>query len=221
MGINSQEVSYGFGQMGSAFIDGANKPLYPPKDMVIVAVTFLTDTKLELLATNAGGLTSDTVTDAAGETQSPWISTDVAAHLGGNYTDADMHNSNGLAGVGVFELAADATGKIVPGMIIESATMFPRDLNDPYIVKEFSHSSGQRGTAAKRSNPRVAAAVAANVADGANEKGFFLDPNTIGRGGAIVDSSNVFPKGVTIYGRWTAIEIANGETGSFVAYFGQ
>jgi len=221
MGINSQEVSYGFGQMGSAFIDGANKPLYPPKDMVIVAITFLTDTKLELLATNAGGLTSDTITDAAGETQSPWIGTDVAAHSVANYVDDDMHNSNGVfTSTGIFELAVSATGKIVPGMIIESATMFPRDLNDPYIVKDV-HSSGLRGTAAKRSNPRVAAAVAANVADGANEKGFFLDPNTIGIGGAIVDSSNVFPKGVTIYGRWTAVEIANGETGSFVAYFGQ
>ena len=208
MGINSQEVSYGFGQMGSAFIDGANKPLYPPKDMVIVAITFLTDTKLEILSANAGGLTSDTITDAAGETQSPWISTDVSAHGDANYVDADIHNSGGTSGLGVFELAVSATGKIVPGMIIESATMFPRDLYDPYIVKEFSHSSGQRG-------------VVANVADGANEKGFFLDPNTIGRGGAIVDSSNVFPKGVTIYGRWTAVEIANGETGSFVAYFGK
>ena len=31
MGINSTEVSYGFGQMGSAFTNLA-KPIYPPKD---------------------------------------------------------------------------------------------------------------------------------------------------------------------------------------------
>ena len=221
MGINSTEVSYGFGQMGSAFIDAANKPLYPPKDMVIVAITFLADTKLEILSTNAGGLTSDTITDAGGLTQSPWIGTDVAAHSVGNYSDADGHNNNGLNATGGFELAADATGKIVPGMIVESATMFPRDINDPYIVKEFSHASGQRGFVAKRSNPDVVAALAANVADGSNEVVNFFDPNTIGFGGAIIDSSNVFPKGVTIYGRWTAVEIANGETGSFIAYFGQ
>lgn len=220
MGINSQEVSYGFGQMGSAFIDAANKPLYPPKDMVIVAITFLTDTKLETTGVNKGGLTSDTITDAAGETQSPWIGTDLAAHSVGNYSDADGHNNNGVGSDGLFELAVDATGKIVPGMIIESATMFPRDLNDPYILKEL-HANGVRGIAAKRSNPFVAAALAADVADGSNEVVNFFDPNTMGLGGAIIDSSNVFPKGVTIYGRWTSVEIANGETGSFIAYFGQ
>ena len=40
MGINSTEVSYGFGQMGSAFTNLA-KPVYPPKDHVIVAIQFL------------------------------------------------------------------------------------------------------------------------------------------------------------------------------------
>ena len=42
-----------------------------------------------------------------------------------------------------------------------------------------------------------------------------------GSRGAIVDSGNAFPAGVTIYGRWTSVEIANGETGMLIAYIGK
>jgi len=40
MGINSTEVSYGFGQLGSAYSDVDNV-IIPPKDHVIVAIQFL------------------------------------------------------------------------------------------------------------------------------------------------------------------------------------
>ena len=43
-------------------------------------------------------------------------------------------------------------------------------------------------------------------------------PTTIsGSGGLIVDVSNTFPKGLTIYGRWTEIDLASG---SIIAYIG-
>ena len=42
-----------------------------------------------------------------------------------------------------------------------------------------------------------------------------------GGGGLIIDNSNTFPKGVTIYGRWTNIEIGNGKTGALIAYIGE
>jgi hypothetical protein len=42
MGINSTEVAYGFGQMGSAYSDNGQY-IVPPKDHVIVAITFLAD----------------------------------------------------------------------------------------------------------------------------------------------------------------------------------
>ena len=38
-----------------------------------------------------------------------------------------------------------------------------------------------------------------------------------GGGGLQVDVNNIFPKGVTIYGRWTEIDLA---TGSVIAYIG-
>ena len=42
MGINSTEVSYGFGQLGSAYSDLA-QTIVPPKDHVIIAIQFLAD----------------------------------------------------------------------------------------------------------------------------------------------------------------------------------
>ena len=41
-----------------------------------------------------------------------------------------------------------------------------------------------------------------------------------GCGGQAIDKDNVFPRGVTIYGRWTRVEIANGKTGALIAYIG-
>jgi len=42
-----------------------------------------------------------------------------------------------------------------------------------------------------------------------------------GGGGLIMDNANTFPKGMTIYGRWTNIEIGNGKTGALIAYIGE
>tara|TARA_R100000808_G_C2127287_1_gene137286 strand:- start:536 stop:1192 length:657 start_codon:yes stop_codon:yes gene_type:complete len=217
MGINSQEVSYGFGQFGSAFTDTADAPIYPPKDLVIVAITFLADTQLEVLGTNAGGLTSDLVADTGGTSQSLWIGTDIAAHDLGNHEDADAHNDNGSNDTGVITVDA-ASALIKAGMIVEHETMCPRDLVNPYIVKSVS---GTSVTLAKRNDPRTTAAVAANYATGSSaQKAQFYDPRSQGFGGKIVDNGNTFPEGVTIYGRWTAVEIGTGKTGALIAYFG-
>jgi hypothetical protein len=123
MGINSQEVAYGFGQMGSVFTDTANAPITPPSDKVFVAITFLADTQLELLGTNAGGLTGDT-----SDPNAEYIGTDVAAHDAGSAT------------------------------------------------------------------------------------------TVTGTGGKIIDNSNTFPKGVTIYGRYTEIDLTSGMC---IAYIGE
>ena len=39
-----------------------------------------------------------------------------------------------------------------------------------------------------------------------------------GAGGVVVDNSNTFPKGLTIYGRWS--EIHSTEAGGYIAYIG-
>ena len=46
------------------------------------------------------------------------------------------------------------------------------------------------------------------------------DPTALsGAGGLVVDASNTFPKGVTIYGRWSRVE-ATSSGCSYVAYIG-
>jgi len=48
MGINSTEVSYSFGQLGSGYLDDANI-FSPPSGKVIVGIQFLQDTLLAAL----------------------------------------------------------------------------------------------------------------------------------------------------------------------------
>ena len=116
------------GVMGSVFADSANGRITPPTDKVFIAITFVNDTVLETLGTNAGGLTGDT-SDADYE----HIGTDVAAH----------------------------------NLSVGSETAIS------------------------------------------------------GGGGVIVDASNSFNAGTTIYGRWTSVEIANGGAGALIAYIGK
>ena len=127
MGINSTEVSYGFGQLGSVFNDG-NAAIKPPTGKVFVAITMLADTTFDTTA----GLVAD--------------------------------NSRDLEYVG---------------------SLFARDTD---------------GT----------------VNDAAHDEAAPTD--SLGQGGKAVDVSNTFPKGITIYGRWTEIDVA---AGTIIAYIGE
>ena len=120
MGINSTEVSYGFGQMGSLFNDGT-AACTPPTGKVFVAITMLADTTFDTSA----GLVADNNTTAGIE----YAGTDTAAH----------------------------------NLSVASETV------------------------------------------------------SSGGGGVVVDVSNTFPKGITIYGRWTKI---NPASGLIIAYIG-
>lgn len=94
MGINSTEVAYGFGQLGSGFVNtiGAFKP---PTGKVIVAIQFLADTELS-------GLVADTsqidATPAAGNTGffSHTASNTVVHGAGADATSGDTIFPRGL-----------------------------------------------------------------------------------------------------------------------------
>ena len=55
MGINSTEVSYGFGQLGSVYTTASSEEINPPTNKVFVAITMLSDTVFD----DAGGLVAD------------------------------------------------------------------------------------------------------------------------------------------------------------------
>lgn len=208
MGQKSNEVSYGFGQMGCMLVDGTSA-FFPPKDLVIVAITALADTTFN--ATN--GLVSDFERYTDGANNSPWITTDADAHGTGEIAAQNAHNNNGGNGTGIITLtSADAT--IKPGMIVEQATMCPRDLVNPYVVKSID---GTALTVSKKNNIHSPMPVAANLA-AAGAAIYFFASHGQGFGGVEMDAANTIPKGVTIYGRWTAAKLAGG---TVIAYFGQ
>ena len=128
MGINSTEVSYGFGQLGSAYTTASSDAIKPPTNKVFIAITMLADTVFDA----SEGLVAD----------NPTVRTAVA--------------TTATAGV--------------------------------YIGTE------------KAAN---------DLADGS-------ETTDEGSGGIVVDSVT-FPKGITIYGRWTEIDV---NSGSVIAYIG-
>ena len=130
MGINSTEVSYGFGQLGSAYTTASSDAITPPTNKVFVAITMLADTVFDA----SGGLVAERV---------------------------------------VVNSTTDATA---------SSTQ----TGDIYIGTE--QPANDLGTATTDE----------------------------GTGGKVVDSVT-FPAGVTIYGRWTEIDV---NTGGVVAYIG-
>ena len=67
MGINSTEVAYGFGQLGSTLIDTTSNPATPPSGKAFVAITMLADTTF---ATTTGLVAADGSTWAGTATSS-------------------------------------------------------------------------------------------------------------------------------------------------------
>lgn len=213
MGQNTQGVGYDFGQMGSMLVTGTNA-FYPPKNMVIVAITSLDATNTDFA--DSGGLISEL--DEHGN--SPWMTTEADAHGTGIVAATTGHNNNGNADhdTGEITLAAAST-KIKKGMIVESATLCPRSLTDPFVVLSHDGVTTAEGLViAKQSNPKIAVDHAGNVGSGAAENIYFFE-NRGGQGfGGIQLTDGVqIPGGTTIYGRWTGGKLAGG---SIVVYFG-
>tara|TARA_Y100001938_G_scaffold147909_1_gene230242 strand:- start:1825 stop:2454 length:630 start_codon:yes stop_codon:yes gene_type:complete len=208
MGMNSQGVAYDFGQLGSMFVNGTDA-FYPPKEMVIVAITALHATDTDFA--DSGGLISEL--DEQGN--SPWVTTEADAHGTGVSAAQNAHNDSGSNDTGVITLASsDANIKV--GMIVEQSTMCPRSLTDPYIVKSIS---GTTLTVTKKSSTGATTATAGNLASGAAAAiHFFENHGGQGFGGIQSTASNMqIPGGTTIYGRWTGGKLA---AGSVIVYFG-
>jgi len=99
MGINSTEVAYGFGQLGSAFNDG-NAAMTPPTGKVFVAITMLADTTFD----SSGGLVADNDSAGAG-----------LEYVG---TEAAAHNTGGDASSGTGGIQVDVNNTFPEGITI-------------------------------------------------------------------------------------------------------
>ena len=103
MGINSTEVAYGFGQMGSVF-NNTVSAITPPTGKVFVAITFLTNTTLNASA----GLTADNDTTAGLE----YFGDTTAAH---NLTVGSETVSSGGGGKAIASATTFAKGLTIYG----------------------------------------------------------------------------------------------------------
>ena len=237
MGQNSTEVAYGFGQMGSVFTNLA-KPIYPPKDHVIVAIQMVADATLSELHTetlDSSGpqylTTEDDVLKADGGPDANFTGTTWAAVTGA-----------GTVATGVIPIAdVVANNEIKPGQIVLITTGSDEDGNDidDGLVKDaaaghitpvyngpnkrwmevVSLSGGTYGTSlvVKEVGKFVTGTGIMEIdhIDSANQL-YFLDEYHAA--GGTTTESVVFPKGVTIYGRWTEFQPS---AAPVICYFGK
>ena len=112
MGINSTEVSYGFGQLGSVYTTASSDAIKPPTNKVFVAVTMLSDTIFD----DVGGLVAEqrvnnTITSSV--TNNVYIGTEAAAN---DLAEADITVDEGSGGL------------IIGGTTEADAVTFPKGM---------------------------------------------------------------------------------------------
>ena len=215
MGINSTEVSYNFGQLGSVFTNLA-KPVYPPKGHVIVACHFI-----------ANNIPTAMVTETL-DTMGPQFPSSSDTEASANNYLGVCESAAGGAGSSAGVVTIGANAKIKKGQYIiigadtdtiDAGITLDTDAGhlDPIyqgpnaqglIVKDIS------GTTLTISNANGSVFDASNL-DGDNTL-FFLDEYH-GAGGSTVESIT-FPGGTIIYGRWATVTPS---AAAAIFYFGK
>ena len=222
MGQNSTEIAYGFGQLGSAYTDLA-KPIVPPQGMVIVAIQFLADNTPTVLTpekldnrgpgyVSISGSTTDTVGVADNYMNFHGITT---AHCdtATTYTAGADVSIAAAAGtqdhskiqVGQYVLLVNDADHEGAGITIDAETPIP--------IYSGPNKQGVTVTGiAANGDPQLSAQITPTT----SQSLIFLGPEQ-GAGG-LTAASQVFPKGLTIYGRWTTFTPS---AAGVICYFGK
>jgi hypothetical protein len=237
MGQNSTEVAYGFGQMGSVFQNLAF-PVYPPKDHVIVAIQFLADNALSVLETETLHTMGpqfithqDDELASAGGPDANFIGVAFAEASGagtvatGTIPITDNARNVGIAPGQIVLIGDDATEGIDNGITVDADAGHIDPVyqgpNKNYM-EVVSISGGTYGTSlvVKEVGTHATGKGIAEIdhIDTANRL-YFLDP--FHGGGGTTTEGVTFPKGVTIYGRWTKVTPAADAAGGIICYFGK
>jgi len=221
MGQNSTEVAYGFGQMGSVFTNLA-KPVFPPKDHVIVAIQFLADNTPTSMITEtldtSGPQFPGTDDTEASATNYMGVHEAAAASAtsAGVVTIADVAN-NVLIKKGQYVIIGADADTIDAGITLDTSaghiTPIYGGPNSQGLVVE-SLTGGTYGTTLTVTNANGSVKDLSGI--DANNTLYFLDEYH-GVGGSTTESV-VFPKGVTIYGRWTTVTPS---AAPVICYFGK
>ena len=230
MGQNSQEVAYGFGQMGSAYTDLA-QTIVPPQGMVINAIQFLADNTPTVLTTEqlgrttalGGGvgpgfpeITGGTNVTGLNSTHTRNSTGMIMAQLDDNagsditqvtFSGFDPRNPPGLLKVGMYVLLVNDTYQEDgdPAMVIDSQTPVPIYSGpNQQGVRIVSIDSDDQITLSSGISPSSQSLIILGTQQGA---------------GGIIANGQQYPKGVVIYGRWTEFKGEDGK--GVICYFGQ
>ena len=211
MGINSTEVSYAFGQLGSAFQNLA-KPVYPPKDHVIIAIQFLADNTPTALITETLDTqgpqyfgTNDTEATAANYLGV----TEAAVATGATTTTPELSAANSKIKPGQYVLLVNDGDTVDAGLTVDAETPTPI-YNGPNKqgVKVVSYGGGTDDLV-----------LDTTISPTTSQTLVFLDEYH-GAGGTTAEGVK-YPKGVTIYGRWSTVTPEEDADGGIICYFGK
>jgi hypothetical protein len=227
MGQNSTEVAYGFGQLGSVYMNLGSKPIYPPKDHVIVAIQFVASNTLAALHTE----TLDTqgpqyiTTEDTEATDANYIGVceAAAASVSGNVVTIADVASNAKIKVGQYVLIAADADTIDAGLTVDTGAghlipIYNGPNQQGVVVK--SLTGGTYGTTLTLGTPTGGVtAVDVSGIDSSNTL-YFLDEYH-GSGGTTIEGCS-YPTGIVIYGRWTEVQLGATDTdGGIICYFGK
>jgi hypothetical protein len=218
MGINSTQVSYGFGQMGSVFTNLA-KPVYPPKGHVIVAIQMLADAVLTELHTETldGGGPQFITSEGTEATDCNYLGVTEAALTGARTTVFRTNDTMTISAinpkikVGQYVLMVNDSDTIDVGLTVSASTVVPvyKGPNPQgYYVKKVD---GVNITIDTDTSTGVLTANSSQTL-------VFLDEHH-GAGGTTTDGVT-YPSGLTIYGRWTMVTPTADADGGIICYFG-
>jgi len=210
MGINSSATAYNFGQLGSVHCKTAT-PVVPPQGMVITAVQFLADNTPTVFKSEDLGVTGPN-----------FFSTEAADHINFNgVVEIDATDGTYAAGsnitiasadtkikVGQYVLLVTQASSVTAGLTVDSETPVPI----------YSGPNAQGVFVTAYANTTTSLQLSAQITP-SSQSLIFLD-NYNGAGGN--DASGIiYPKGLTVVGRYTTITPSADTTGGgVICYFG-
>jgi len=213
----SYEVDYAFGQLGSVYTNLA-KPVYPPKNKVIVAIQFLADATMQILHTerlDGQGMQYITTEDAEA-TDCNYLGVTEAACTGVTTTVNFANDTVTIGAIdpkiqpGQYVLLVNDSDTINVGLTVDGDTGYPV-YNGPDV-------QGVKVLSVNRDNITLSKAVSPT----SSQTLVFIDEQHGAGGTNITAGTVVFPKGLTIYGRWTNIQLGAADAdGGIICYFGE
>ena len=214
MGINSTEVSYGFGQLGAVH-GKTNTPLLPPKGMVIVAIQFLASNTPTKLVSESQGTNGYGANFIDTETEAKWNFEGVTASQNSTHSaasvaagDAIVITANPKVKVGQYVVLVADGGTSTSGLAIDGTTLVPN------YAPGFEQGTKVASVNAAGTSITLDTAITFDDSDHL----VFIDEHN-GVGGQ--DASGItYPTGMIIYGRWTEVTPEADTNGGVICYFG-